>query len=143
MTNRSVPTDSMLAHLAYRNVVEACDWLVRVFGFVELYRYGEPVSGVQMHLGGAHIMLTSSRLNLQSPAEAGGRTQMLTIMVAGVEAHFARSRREGAKVWEELHETVYGERQYGVEDPEGHRWIFSQHVRDLSPDEWGAILLSR
>ncbi|MDQ2834215.1 MAG: VOC family protein [Acidobacteriota bacterium] len=139
MTNRSVPTDTMLSHLAYRSVVEACDWLERVFGFVELYRYGQPVSGVQMHRGGAHIMLTSSQLNLESPAEAGCRTQMLTILVADVAAHFAQSRREGAKIWEELHETVYGEMQYGAEDSEGHRWIFSQHVRDLSPEQWGAV----
>jgi uncharacterized glyoxalase superfamily protein PhnB len=34
--------------------------------------------------------------------------------------------------------TVYGERQYGVEDLGGHRWLFSQHAWDLSPDEWGA-----
>jgi uncharacterized glyoxalase superfamily protein PhnB len=30
---------------------------------------------------------------------------------------------------------MYGEKQYGVEDLEGHRWLFSQHVRDVSPEE--------
>jgi hypothetical protein len=39
---------------------------------------------------------------------------------------------------EELHETEYGERQYGVEDIEGHRWLFAKHARDVSPEEWGA-----
>lgn len=52
MNNRSVPTESMLAHLVYRDVVTACEWLTRVFGFTERYRYGQPVSGIQMHLGG-------------------------------------------------------------------------------------------
>jgi uncharacterized glyoxalase superfamily protein PhnB len=28
------------------------------------------------------------------------------------------------------HETVYGERQYGAEDLEGHHWLFSRHARD-------------
>jgi uncharacterized protein len=41
---------------------------------------------------------------------------------------------------EELHLTVYGERQYGVEDPDGHHWLFSHHARDLSPNEWGATV---
>jgi len=30
---------------------------------------------------------------------------------------------------EDIHETVYGERQYAIEDLEGHHWIFSQHSR--------------
>jgi uncharacterized glyoxalase superfamily protein PhnB len=33
-------------------------------------------------------------------------------------------------------ETEYGERQYGVEDLAGHHWLFSQHARDVSADEW-------
>jgi hypothetical protein len=38
---------------------------------------------------------------------------------------------------------VYGERQYGVEDLDGHLWLFSRHARDLSPDEWGAVIVNR
>ena len=45
MNNRSVPTATVLPHLVYRNMPEACDWLTRVFGFTEHYRHGDPVSG--------------------------------------------------------------------------------------------------
>jgi uncharacterized glyoxalase superfamily protein PhnB len=41
---------------------------------------------------------------------------------------------------EEPHETVYGEFQYAAEDLEGHRWLFSRHARDLSPEAWGATI---
>jgi hypothetical protein len=41
---------------------------------------------------------------------------------------------------EDLHETVYGERQYGAEDLDGHHWLFSRHARDVSPEEWGATV---
>ena len=41
---------------------------------------------------------------------------------------------------EDLDETVYGERQYGVEDLEGHHWLFSRHAKDVSPEEWGATI---
>src|SRR6202041_1613424 len=58
MKNRSVPADIVLPHLVYRNVTQAGTWLSRVFGFVEHYRYGDPASGIQMHLGPAWIMIT-------------------------------------------------------------------------------------
>ena len=142
MNNRSVPTSTLLPHLVYRDVTDACEWLTRVFGFTEHYRYGQPVSGIQMYLGGAYIMLTGPREGTESPARVGYRTQTLTVMVPDVEAHYAKTKREGGTVWEDLHETIYGERQYGVEDLDGHRWLFSQHARDVSPEEWGATVAS-
>jgi uncharacterized glyoxalase superfamily protein PhnB len=142
MENRSVPADIVLPHLVYRNVTQACQWLSHVFGFVEHYRYGDPVSGIQMHLGQAWIMITGPRDGTESPLTLGLNTQMLTIFVADVDAHYARSRQQGAVVWEELHETVYGERQYGVKDFDGHRWLFSEHARDIAPQDWGATVAS-
>jgi uncharacterized glyoxalase superfamily protein PhnB len=143
IANRSVPVDTVLPHLAYRDVVEALAWLSRTFGFTEHYRYGEPdgpVSGVQMRLGKACIMLNSFGPGTASPAQVGHYTQMLTVFVDDVEAHFERAKSAGAKIVEELHETCYGELQYGAEDLDGHRWLFSRHARDVSPDEWGATL---
>jgi uncharacterized glyoxalase superfamily protein PhnB len=142
MDNRSVPTATLLPHLVYRNLPEACDWLTRVFGFTEHYRHGQPVSGIQMYLGEAYIMLTGPRDETESPAKTGYGTQMLTVIVPDVDAHYTRTKREGATVWEELHQTIYGERQYGVRDLEGHRWLFSEHARDVSPKAWGATILS-
>jgi uncharacterized glyoxalase superfamily protein PhnB len=43
-----------------------------------------------------------------------------------------------SEIVEELHETPYGERQYGAEDLEGHHWLFAKHIRDVAPAEWGA-----
>ena len=137
MNNRSVPTSTLIPHLVYRDVSEAGGWLSRVFGFTEHFRYGDPVSGIQMRLGDAYIMLHEPREGSQSPIITGFNTQMLTIIVEDVDAHYARSKQQDPIVWEDLHETVYGERQYGVKDLEGHPWIFSQHVRDLSPEDWG------
>jgi uncharacterized glyoxalase superfamily protein PhnB len=146
MRNRSVPTDTMLAHITYQNVAGALAWLTKTFGFVEHYRYGDPegpVSGAQMHLGDAWIMLNSARAGSVSPAQVGHSTQSLTVFVDDVDTHFGRAKSAGAKIVEDLHETVYGERQYGVEDLEGHHWLFSQHARDVSPDEWGARMADR
>jgi uncharacterized glyoxalase superfamily protein PhnB len=60
------------------------------------------------------------------------------VFVTDVDEHCARATSAGATITEELHVTAYGERQYGAEDLDGHRWLFASHVRDVSPDEWGA-----
>ena len=140
LKNRSVPTNTVLPHIVYQDVAEAIGWLTKAFGFTEYYRYGDPISGTQMFLGDVHIMLSRARPGWASPAQVGQRTQSLTVFVNDVEAHFHRAKSVGAKIVEDLHETCYGELQYGVEDLEGHHWLFSQHARDVSPDEWGATI---
>ena len=140
MKNRSVPTDIILPHLVYRDVGEAIDWLTRTFGFVEHFRYGDPAQGAQMHLGDAWIMLSVARPGRSSPAQAGVWTQSLTVFVDDVDAHFEKVKSMCAKIVEDLRETEYGERQYGVEDLEGHFWLFSRHARDVDPAEWGTMV---
>jgi uncharacterized glyoxalase superfamily protein PhnB len=141
--NRSVPTDTVLPHISYQNLDDAIAWLTATFRFAEHYRYGDPVSGAQLHLGDAWIMVKRARPGSKSPAQLGYGTQSLTVFVDDVDAHFHRTQSAGAKIVEDLNETIYGERQYGVEDLDGHHWLFSCHARDLSPDEWGATLARR
>jgi len=142
LKNRSVPADIVLPHLTYQDVAAAIGWLTSVFGFREHYRYGDPdkPAGAQMHLGDAWIMVAGARPGRSAPAQVGCNTQSLTVFVEDVDAHFERAKSVGAKIVEELHETEYGERQYGAEDPDGHHWLFSRHARDVSPEEWGATV---
>jgi uncharacterized glyoxalase superfamily protein PhnB len=139
--NRSVPTDTALPHIVYRDLPGAIAWLTQAFGFREHYHYGHPLSGAQGRLGNAYIMLVASGQRHKSPLETGHATQGLTVFLEDVEAHFAQAKRSGAKIIEEPHETVYGEFQYAAEDPEGHLWLFSRHCRDLSPASWGATVV--
>jgi len=140
--NRSVPTNTILPHVIYQDLPAAIEWLTRTFGFTEHYRYGDPVSGAQMHLGNAWIMVTQTKPGYSTPAQLGYGTQMLTIFVEDVEAHFERTKAAGARIVEALNETVYGELQYGVEDLDGHRWLFSRHARDVNPADWGAKVVN-
>ena len=143
LKNRSVPADTVLPHIIYQDVGEAIAWLTLAFSFIEHYRYGEPVTGAQMHLGNAWVMLRRARAGSLTPAQVGCETQSLTVFVDNVDAHFERAKSAGAKIVEGLHETEYGERQYGAEDLDGHHWLFSRHSRDVSPDEWGATIAKR
>ena len=140
LSNRSVPTDVLLPHVTYGDLEQAIGWLSRVFGFSEHYRYGDPLSGAQMHLGNAWIMLKQGPAGHNTPKQLGQGTQSLTVFVEKIKPHFERAQSAGAKIVEPLHETVYGELQYGAEDLEGHHWLFSRHARDLSPEQWGATV---
>ncbi len=105
--------------MVYQDLPEALAWLTRVFGFQEHFRYGQRefgMDGVQVFAGKAVLMLVGPR-GRKSPMQLGQGTQFLTIFVEEVEDHFARSKREGATILEPLHETVYGELQYGVLGP--------------------------
>lgn len=136
--NRSVPTDTVLPHVVYQDVAEAAAWLSKTFGFREHYRYGDPASGAQMHLGNSWIMIRKAEEGCASPAQLGYGTQSLTVFVEDIDAHFLRAKTAGAKIVEDPHETEYGELQYAAMDLDGHHWLFSKHARDMSPEEWGA-----
>jgi uncharacterized glyoxalase superfamily protein PhnB len=125
----------------YRDVGEAIAWLARTFGFVENYHYGKlggQISGAQMRLANAVVMLRSVPPGGATPQELGYGTQSLTIFLDDVDAHYQRAKAAGATIVEDLNQTAYGERQYGVIDLAGHHWLFAQHTRDLSPEEWSA-----
>jgi uncharacterized glyoxalase superfamily protein PhnB len=138
--NRSVPVGTVLPHVTYQNLAEAIDWLTRVFGFKEHYRYGDGPSGGQMWAEKAVIQVRQAEHGKKSPAQLGYGTQSLTIFIDDVDAHHARAKAAGAKIVEEPHETVYGEYQYAAEDLDGHHWLFSRHATDRGPEDWGAVV---
>jgi uncharacterized glyoxalase superfamily protein PhnB len=138
--NRTVPTDTVIAHIHYRDLEQAIAWLRRAFGFTEHFRYGNPISGAQLRAASAWIMVRQLPPEARTPRELGYGTQSLTLFVEDLEAHCERARAAGAAILEEPHETVYGEFQYATEDLDGHHWLFSRHARDLSPTDWGATL---
>ena len=140
ISNRSLPTDTVLPHIMYRNLEEALVWLTKAFGFVEHYRYGNPISGAQMAAGNAWIMLKQARQTDATPKELGFGTQSLTVFIEDIHAHFEQAKSAGVTLLEDLHETVYGELQYAAEDLDGHHWLFSRHARDLNPVQWGATV---
>lgn len=136
--NRSVPTNTVLPHVTYVDVTAAASWLGTTLGFEEHLRYGEPIAGMQLHMGDAWIMIESVRPDKASPAQVGKMTQSLTIVVEDVDQRFDHATAVGARIVEDLNETVYGERQFVVVDPEGHHWLIAQHIRDVAPEAWGA-----
>ncbi len=140
LTNRSAPAHDVLPHVVYRDLSAAIAWLERAFGFREMYRYGGGPAGGQMQAGRAIIQVRQARNGQKVPAELGFGTQSLTIFLDDVDGHYAQAKAAGAQILEQPHETEYGEYQYAAEDLDGHPWLFSRHVRDVSPESWGAVV---
>jgi len=125
-------------HLFYDDVAAAIDWLVEAFGFEIRLRMtdkdGTVVHG-DLEVVDSLIMvgLTSEGQVRESPRSLGGKiSQRLYIFVDDVDAHYQRARSAGAKITSELAEHFYGDRVYECVDPEGHRWKFAQHIRDVN-----------
>ena len=100
--------DRIIPLLVYEDIAKAHDFLVNAFGFESggLQRTPE------------HNLLAPASL----PAAGGG----LVVHVDDVDTHFERARTLGAHIESEPADQPYGQREYGVRDPGGHRWWFAQ-----------------
>jgi uncharacterized glyoxalase superfamily protein PhnB len=145
--------------ISYEDVGAAADWLCRAFGFRERLRYTAAdgtLSHVQLELADGLIMLGNPDGRYVSPKRHAERCDVmrrvsetpyvsdgLHVYVGDVAAHYEQAKRAGATVLSDLEETPFGDRHYRVEDPEGHRWMFAEHVRDVAPEDWGAETAGR
>ena len=132
LSNRSMPDVSVVPVLGYDDVIEAKDWLCRVFGFTERWH-------IEDHR--AQLSFGSGAVVVRDNSRGAGPTARCSIIVRvdDVHAHCERARSFGATIAEPPTDHKYGERQYSVEDPGGHRWMFSQTLADVAPEEWGAV----
>jgi uncharacterized glyoxalase superfamily protein PhnB len=128
--NRSVPDATVIPVLSYPDVAEASDWLCNAFGFKVRLRIGN--HRVQMLYGDGAVILTD-----QGEGE-GASGHATHVRVEDADAHYRHATEAGAHVGEPPTEYPYGEKQYGAEDPWGHRWTFSESTADVDPASWGA-----
>src|SRR5438094_8928858 len=121
--------------LVYENIPAAHDFLVSAFGF-ESGGVERNADGVAMHaearLGDQKIWLhrvtAEHELGSQAPTGAS-RSEGLIVYVDDVDAHFKRARAAVATIDSEPTDQPYGQREYGVRDPEGHRWWFAMPLK--------------
>jgi uncharacterized glyoxalase superfamily protein PhnB len=119
----------VVPYLLYQDAGAAMDWLIRVFGFTErardqqadgTVRHGE----LRLDHGGV-IMMGTPEPGFRGPARLGGVTQLVCVTITGLAAHRERARAAGAEV-SDISLRANRARSYTVDDPEGHRWYFSE-----------------
>ena len=137
MRNRSAPSAAVIPILVYPDVRAAVAWLETVFGFVERVQIGDDHRS-QMAFGEGAVIVADVR-GERLPPRPGEETHRVMVRVDDAEAHCRHARAHGARILKEPTDYEYGERQYETEDLGGHRWTFSQTLRDVAPEEWGGI----
>ena len=141
IANQSAPGATVVPILVYEDPAKAIDWLCATFGFAERLRAERDgvVTHAQLLVGEGAIIVGRQGGEFRAP-RLGEISQYIVVHVQDVDAHFEHAKRLGAKVLEPVNNMPFGERQYTAEDPEGHRWTFSQSVADVPPQQWGAKL---
>jgi uncharacterized glyoxalase superfamily protein PhnB len=136
---------AVIPMLAYEDGAAAIDWLVDAFGFQERERHADDQGTIvhaELEAGGATIILATRTPDYVSPrrmreiseearkmAEVPYVVDGLLVEVEDVDAHFAHAKAAGATILSEPEDVPsFGVRHYRAEDPEGHRWMFSQHI---------------
>ncbi|HSK93691.1 MAG TPA: VOC family protein [Candidatus Angelobacter sp.] len=121
----SAQTD-LIPLLACADIEAEHDYLVEVLGFTSAGLERAPdgrVVHAEVRLGSRRVWLhrVDPGANLQPPGRgsAGGG---IVVHIPDVDERFARVRAAGAEILSEPADQDYGQREFGIRDPEGHLW---------------------
>jgi uncharacterized glyoxalase superfamily protein PhnB len=127
--NQQDPDPQVVPYLLYADASAAMDWLIRVFGFTERVRDTQDdgtVRHAELLTGdGGVVMLGTAGPSFRGPAMLGEVTQLVCVTITDLPGHRDRARDAGATV-SKIEPRTDRARSYSVDDPEGHRWYFSE-----------------
>jgi PhnB protein len=127
-------------HIVVQGAADAVAFYGNAFGAEELSRIPTPdgrLMSVQLRIGDGLLHLADEfpELGVLAPPSIGGTAVVLALEVEDAEAVFAQALAAGAEVRQPLQEAFWGDLHGQLEDPFGHRWNISQHLRDVPHDE--------
>lgn len=106
------------------------DFLVKVFdfqpGYITQDEQQQAYHG-EVYAGDITIWFHRAMASNQERSPQAWNSE-LVVYVADVNTHYARVCAAGATIESELEDQPYGQREYGVRDPEGHVWWFATDV---------------
>jgi uncharacterized glyoxalase superfamily protein PhnB len=113
--------------LACADIAAEHDFLVNVLGFTS-YGLERTPDGTVVHgevrVGSRRVWLhrEDEASGLVAPVRRGSAAGGIVVHVPDVDAHHARTQAAGAEIVSEPRDEEYGQREYGIRDPEGHLW---------------------
>ena len=123
--------------LRYRDAPAAIEWLCSAFGFEKrlvIPNEDGSLAHAELSFGNGMIMLgsvhktetDSSRLTRQPDEIGNAETQTPYLVVADVDAVYARAKAAGATIVLEIADESYG-RLFTCRDPQGHLWSIGNY----------------
>jgi PhnB protein len=127
-------------YLSVKGGANALEFYRKAFGATETMRLAEPsgrIGHAESKSGAAPIRLADEypEMNGRRPQSLGGSPVTIHLYVEDVDRLIDRAIAAGAKLLRPVQDQFYGDRSGEVEDPFGHRWMFSTHKEDVSPAE--------
>jgi PhnB protein len=131
---------SVTPHLICGGAADAIEFYKKAFGAIELTRLSGQ-NGKLLHasirIGDSTVMLSDEfpAMGGLGPKSLKGSPVTIHLYVEDADALAARAVAAGAKITMPVADMFWGDRYGQLEDPFGHRWSVSTHVRDVSPEE--------
>jgi PhnB protein len=127
-------------HIVVRGAEHAAAFYRQAFDAEETSRIPTPdgrMMSIQLRIGDWFLHLADEfpEMGVLAPPSIGGTPVVLGLEVAEADPVFAQAVAAGAIVRQPLGDTFWGDRHGQLEDPFGHRWNVSHHVRDVPHDE--------
>lgn len=132
---------SITPMLVVKEGLKAIEYYKKVFGAIDkgtmMMPDNKSVAHSELMIGDSKIMLSDEipEMKSLSPHSIGGSPVSLYLYVENVDKTFNLAVSEGGKSFFPVEDQFYGDRCGGIQDPFGHIWSISTHVKDLSEEE--------
>lgn len=131
----------IVPYLVVKGAEDAIQFYANAFGATEEFRMTDPGDG---RIGHAELLIGNSRIMLSdeypdfgaiSPDTLGGTAVTFHLSTATVDGDVAKAVAAGAILLRAAADQSFGERTATLMDPFGHRWMLSQTIEIVSPQE--------
>lgn len=132
---------SVTPYIVVRGGEAAIAFYKAAFGAEEIFRMTDPSDGrighAELRFGDSIVMLSDEYPDFGAvgPDAIGGSPVTLYLSTKAVDADVALAAAEGATVLRAPADQSFGERSALVLDPFGHRWMLSQTIETVTPQE--------
>ncbi len=129
------------AYFVVKNAAQAIDFYKQAFGAVEIFRMIDPSDGrvghAELRFGETLMMLADEYpdFGALSPDTIGGSPVTFHMDTESTDAAVEQAVSAGATLLRPAADQSFGERVAQVLDPYGHRWMLSQTIEQVTPEE--------
>ena len=131
---------TVTSHLVCAGAAEAIEFYQKAFDAQELARLPGPdgrILHAMIRIGDSMVMVVDEFPEMGSlgPKSLKGSPVTIHLYVANVDAFVSQAVEAGAKVTMPVEDMFWGDRYGQLEDPFGHHWSVSTHIRGATAEE--------